>query len=159
MALRSEIRSAGICSSDDGGEFVERRIVELVFFQERIEAAQRPIVRKLYAGHVEGRSTGFFDGLHHVVGRHEEKLCFLVDEPCGDIKSGALLDRLTTVSKPCCIERIPSESASPVRALVSNIGDGTLQMIEVTENGKIRPLEKAIVGKAPKRVAFLSASP
>lgn len=72
-----------------------------------------------------------------------------------DINSGKLLDRLSDVSKPCCIERIPSESASPVRALVSNIGDGTLQMIEVTEDGKIRSLNKASVGKAPKRVAFL----
>lgn len=72
-----------------------------------------------------------------------------------DVKSGALLDRLTTVSKPCCIERIPSESAGPVRALVSNIGDGTLQLIEVSDDGKIRSLEKITVGKAPKRVAFL----
>jgi len=38
-----------------------------------------------------------------------------------DIRTGALLDRLTDVAKPCCIERIPSESASPVRALVSHI--------------------------------------
>ena len=38
-----------------------------------------------------------------------------------DVTTGKLLDRLTDVSKPCCVERIPSDSASPVRALVSNI--------------------------------------
>jgi hypothetical protein len=38
---------------------------------------------------------------------------------------------------------------------VSNIGDGTLQLIEITIDGKIKSLGKIEVGKAPKRVAFL----
>jgi YVTN family beta-propeller protein len=70
-----------------------------------------------------------------------------------DVNSGKLLDRLTDVSKPCCVERIPG--TDPVRVLVSNIGDGTLGLVEVSKDGKLRSLGKATVGKAPKRVAFL----
>lgn len=70
-----------------------------------------------------------------------------------DVKAGKLLDRLEGVSKPCCVERVPG--SSPVRVLVSNIGDGTLQLVEVSKDGKLKALGKAEVGKAPKRVAFL----
>ena len=73
-----------------------------------------------------------------------------------DVKTGKLLDRLTDVSKPCCVEPIPGHD-KPVRVLVSNIGDGTLQLVEVSEEGKLKSLGKATVGKAPKRVAFLPA--
>jgi DNA-binding beta-propeller fold protein YncE len=71
-----------------------------------------------------------------------------------DVKNNKLLDRLTEVSKPCCIEPIPGYTA-PVRVLISNIGDGSLQVVEVSEEGRMRSLGKARVGKAPKRVAFL----
>ncbi|MEX0713378.1 MAG: hypothetical protein WD278_13565 [Pirellulales bacterium] len=72
-----------------------------------------------------------------------------------DVSSGELLDRLTGVSKPCCVERIPGPKTGPVRVLVSNIGDGTLELVEMTAEGKLRSLGKARVGAAPKRVAFL----
>jgi YVTN family beta-propeller protein len=71
-----------------------------------------------------------------------------------DVTSGKLLDRLTSVSKPCCIERIPG--SSPVKVLISNLGDGSLQLVEVAEDGKLKDLGRATVGKAPKRVAFLT---
>jgi YVTN family beta-propeller protein len=73
-----------------------------------------------------------------------------------DVTAGKLLDRLADVSKPCCVERIPG--TDPVRVLVSNIGDGTLQLVEVSRNGKLTSLGKAQVGKAPKRVAFVPPS-
>ena len=72
-----------------------------------------------------------------------------------DVKSGKLLDRLTSVAKPCCIERIPGTAR--VKVLVSNLGDGSLQLVEVAEGGKLTDLGRAQVGTAPKRVAFLSA--
>lgn len=72
-----------------------------------------------------------------------------------DAVSGTLLDRLTDVVKPCCIERIPSSVGSPTRVLISNLGDGTLQLVEVSVDGKMKSLGKAVVGAAPKRVAFL----
>ena len=53
------------------------------------------------------------------------------------------------VAKPCCIEPIP------VHVLISNIGDGSLQFVEVSEQGKLKSLGKATVGKVPKRVAFV----
>ena len=74
-----------------------------------------------------------------------------------DVKEGKHLDRLTAdVSKPCCIERIPG--TDPVRVLVSNIGDGSVQLVEVSKEGKLKSLGKVDVGKAPKRVAFVPAS-
>jgi YVTN family beta-propeller protein len=76
-----------------------------------------------------------------------------------DVRSGKQLDRLFEgVSKPCCVERIPSPTGSPVRVLVSNIEDGTLQLVEVSPEGKLRSIAKARVGKAPKRVAFMPTS-
>lgn len=70
-----------------------------------------------------------------------------------DVKNNKLLDRLTDVAKPCCIEPIPGHT--PVRVLISNIGDGSLQFVDVSEDGKLKSLGKATVGKAPKRVAFV----
>lgn len=71
-----------------------------------------------------------------------------------DVKAGRLLDRLTSgVAKPCCVERIPATSGAP-RALVSNIGDGTLQVVELRD-GKLHSLGKVPVGAAPKRVAWV----
>jgi DNA-binding beta-propeller fold protein YncE len=68
-----------------------------------------------------------------------------------DMKSGKLLDRLEGVSKPCCIEPIPGTD----RVMLSNIGDGSLQFVAVSKEGNLKSLGKAMVGKAPKRVAFL----
>lgn len=76
-----------------------------------------------------------------------------------DVRSGGHLDRLTEgVAKPCCVERIPGNAAGAVRVLVSNIGDGSLQLVEVSTEGKLRSIAKAQVGKAPKRVAFMPVS-
>ncbi|MCI0360839.1 MAG: hypothetical protein L0211_20360 [Planctomycetaceae bacterium] len=70
-----------------------------------------------------------------------------------DVITGKLLDRLTSAFRPCCIERIPG--TSPVKVLISNLGDGSLQVVEVADNGKLKDLERVKVGAAPKRVAFL----
>lgn len=72
-----------------------------------------------------------------------------------DINTGKLLDRFADgINKPCCIEKIPGEENN-VRALVSNIGDSSMTLIEITPQGKISSLGKIKVGQAPKRVAFL----
>ena len=75
-----------------------------------------------------------------------------------DVASDKLLDRLMDVSKPCCVEKIPGQSGSAVKFLISNIGDDTLQLAELTGEGKLKSHGKAKVGKAPKRVAFLRAT-
>ncbi len=73
-----------------------------------------------------------------------------------DVAVGRLLHRLTEgVSKPCCIERIPGGTGGMVDVLVSNLGDSSLQRVRVGSDGHLRPLAKARVGAAPKRVAFL----
>lgn len=70
-----------------------------------------------------------------------------------NVKTGKLLDRLTDVAKPCCVERIPG--TNPVRVLISNIGDGTVGVVEVSTEGKLKLVGTISVGAAPKRVAFL----
>jgi len=71
-----------------------------------------------------------------------------------DVSSGRLLDRLTAgVSKPCCVELVPAASGEATRALVSNIGDGTVQLLELRD-GRLRSVGKVPVGAAPKRVAW-----
>lgn len=72
-----------------------------------------------------------------------------------DVTTGKLLDRFTAVSKPCCVEKVPGPADAGVKLLVSNLGDGTLQLAELTAENKLKSLGKAAVGKAPKRVAFL----
>lgn len=72
-----------------------------------------------------------------------------------DVTTGELLDRFTAVSKPCCVERVPGPADAGVKFLVSNLGDGTVQLAELTAENKLKSLGKAAVGKAPKRVAFL----
>lgn len=71
-----------------------------------------------------------------------------------DVVTGKLLDRLVNVNKPCCVESIPSEGPTQ-RVLVSSIGDGTVQLVEVSAEGKMKVVGQATVGKAPKRVAFI----
>lgn len=68
-----------------------------------------------------------------------------------DMKTGKVLDRLMDVSKPCCIEPVPGTS----QVMLSNLGDGSLQFVEVSKEGNLKSLGKVMVGKAPKRVAFL----
>lgn len=75
-----------------------------------------------------------------------------------DVSTGKLVDRLTDVANPCCVERIPSPPGAPVRVLVSNLGDSTLQIVEVSEAGKLATIGKIAVGKGPKRVAFLPSA-
>jgi YVTN family beta-propeller protein len=74
-----------------------------------------------------------------------------------DVSTGKLLDRLTDVSKPCCIEKIPGSPTTKV--LVSNIEGGTLQVVEASGDGKLKSLGKIKVGDAPKRVAFTETLP
>jgi len=69
-----------------------------------------------------------------------------------DVSNGGLADRFPA-SKPCCVERIPG--TSPTRVLISNLGDGTLELVEADHHGKLTSRGKATVGKAPKRVAFV----
>jgi len=73
-----------------------------------------------------------------------------------DVATGKLLDRLTSVSKPCCVERIPG--TSPAKVLVSNLGDHSVQLVEVASDGKLKDLGRAQVAAAPKRVAFVPAA-
>jgi hypothetical protein len=71
-----------------------------------------------------------------------------------DVVSGKLVARHREgISQPCCVERIPG--STPTRALVSNLGDGSVTIVELSADGTLRTLGNVGVGKAPKRVAFL----
>jgi DNA-binding beta-propeller fold protein YncE len=72
-----------------------------------------------------------------------------------DMKSGKLLHRLMDVAKPCCIEPIPRFKEEMARVMLSNLGDDSLQFVDVGRDGHMKSAGKVAVGKAPKRVAFL----
>jgi YVTN family beta-propeller protein len=76
-----------------------------------------------------------------------------------DPSSGRLLSRLTTVSSPCCIEPIPGSYDGRTRVLVSNLGDATVEVVEVASDGAMVSLGDVSVGGAPKRVALLPDAP
>jgi hypothetical protein len=73
-----------------------------------------------------------------------------------DLKTGKLVDRLEKVAKPYALERVPGPG--PVRLLVSCPGDGTVGLIEVSKEGKLKSLGRAEVGKAPRQFAFAPAA-
>jgi len=68
-----------------------------------------------------------------------------------NVETGEHLDWLSDVSQPCCIERVPG--SKPKRVLVSNVGNGRLQLVEGSARGKLKSLGKIKVGAA--RVAFV----
>ncbi len=71
-----------------------------------------------------------------------------------NVESGKLVARLRhDISQPCCIERMPGSNST--RALVSNLGDGSVTIVAVERDGVLRSVGNVKVGKAPKRVAFL----
>jgi hypothetical protein len=53
------------------------------------------------------------------------------------------------------VERIPGPAGAGVRFLISNLGDDSLQLAELTPENRLRSLGRVPVGKAPKRVAFV----
>jgi hypothetical protein len=69
--------------------------------------------------------------------------------------SGKLLYRFMDLSKPCCIEPIPGAKGDLARVILSNLGDNSLQLVDVRRDGQMKSVGKAAVGKGPKRVAFL----
>ncbi|MSQ94487.1 MAG: hypothetical protein EXR98_08015 [Gemmataceae bacterium] len=72
-----------------------------------------------------------------------------------DMGNGKLLHRLADVSRPCCIEPILVAKGDTARVMLSNLGDNSLQFVDVSREGQMKSVGKAAVGKAPKRVAFL----
>ncbi len=70
-----------------------------------------------------------------------------------DTKTGQLLSRFTDVSKPCCLERLPT-SVGNIEVLVSSTGDDNVTLVEVMPGGKLNLVGKVKVGAGPKRVVF-----
>jgi DNA-binding beta-propeller fold protein YncE len=71
-----------------------------------------------------------------------------------DVASGQLVARLRDgISQPCCVQHIPA--SHPTRAIVSNLGDASVTIVEVEGDRGLRRVGSVKVGTAPKRVAFL----
>lgn len=130
------------------------------FFQMDTESGK---VTRLYAFDPPADNSGQQEVTYHGVEAVWPQIVLAANEgrsyvDAVDVGTGKLLDRLTTVSKPCCVERVPDSGGDTVRVLVSNIGDGTLQLVEVSKEGKLKSLGSVKVGAAPKRVAFVPHS-
>lgn len=70
-----------------------------------------------------------------------------------DVKTGKLIDRLTDLSRPVSLARLPGMVENGC-VVISNAGDNTLQVVDVSSDGKLTSAGKAAVGKAPNRIAF-----
>src|SRR2546422_7959686 len=79
--LRRQLTRVGVRSAHDEGERAERRILELVFLQKRIERAAVSDVSELHPRNVVRDGPFTLGDRHDLVGRHEEKRRALVDEP------------------------------------------------------------------------------
>ena len=66
--LRRQVEPLGVRAADDRGELVERRIVEPVLREERIEAAPLADVRELDPRHVVGDGAGLLGDRAHPLG-------------------------------------------------------------------------------------------
>jgi YVTN family beta-propeller protein len=124
------------------------------FFEMNIESGK---VTKLFKFDPPKDESAPQEVTYHGVERLTDKVVVAANEgrsyiDAVDVTTGKHVDRLTMdVSKPCCVEKIPGTN----KFLISNIGDGTLTLAELTTEGKLKSLGKAQVGKAPKRVAYL----
>lgn len=130
------------------------------FFQMDTESGK---VSRLFAFDPPGDHAGEQEVTYHGVEAVSPQIVVAANEGRSyvdsvNVETGKLLDRLTAVSKPCCVERIPDSGRDSIRVLVSNIGDGTLQLVEVSKEGKLKSRGSAKVGAAPKRVAFVPAA-
>ena len=58
-----------------------------------------------------------------------------------------------------CVAFAPAAlGAQSLARRIDDVRDGTVQLVEVSKDGKMKSLGKAAVGKAPKRVAFVPDS-
>lgn len=63
-ALRSQMLGIGICSPNNQRQSLQYRIIEIVFFDDRVKAAFWTVMAKLHIGHVE-RNSIFTAGYSH----------------------------------------------------------------------------------------------
>src|SRR5436190_23872216 len=102
------------------------------FFQMDTESGK---VSRLFAVDPPADNAGQQEVTYHGVEAVSPQIVLAANEgrsyvDAVDVQTGKLLDRLTAVSKPCCIERVPNSGGDAVRVLVRNIGDGTLQLAD-----------------------------
>jgi hypothetical protein len=98
--LRSEIQARSIRAAHDERELMQRGIVDFVFREQRVEAAQRPFVRELDTLDVERHSSRFRSALHDLGRRREQKLGAGIDEAPDEPWTGDTVDLGTFASDP-----------------------------------------------------------
>src|SRR5260370_10601114 len=78
--LRRELPGVGVRAAHNQCEGTERRVVELVFFQERVERAAVAMMAELDARDVVRDGALAFSNAHHLVLWHEQERRLLVDK-------------------------------------------------------------------------------
>src|SRR3989442_1788041 len=78
--LRRELPGVGVRAAHNQREGTERRVVELVFLQERVERAALAMMTELHARDVVRDRALAFSNAHHLVLWHEQERRLLVDE-------------------------------------------------------------------------------
>src|SRR2546426_1223131 len=98
--LRRQLTRVGVRAAHDQGERAERRIVELVLLQERVEGTMLTDVSELHPRHVVGNGPFTLGNRHDLVRRHEEERRVLVDESRDQPRTGDAVDARLFTSHP-----------------------------------------------------------
>src|SRR5688500_10560068 len=91
-ALRGEIRARGVGTAHDRRQLRQRGVVEPVLQEERVEGAERTVVRKLDALDVIRRRAALAGHPHHLGGRYEQELRVGIDEAQDQPRAGDAVD-------------------------------------------------------------------
>jgi len=98
--LRSEVQTIRVRPADDNRQLVQGRISQAVLLQEGVEAAQRPIVRKLHAFDIIRDRIELGGAVADLRGWCKEKLRLQIDESCDQPRAGDAIDFRMLTSDP-----------------------------------------------------------
>jgi len=82
------VTGAGVGAAHDERERAERRVVEPVLLEERVERAAVAVVTELYPRHVKGGGLLALGDPHDLRVRHEQERRVTIDEPADQPRAG-----------------------------------------------------------------------
>ena len=91
-ALRRQIMSRCVGAAHDGGELFERRILDAVNSQKRVERASIALMGEFDALDIEGRGARFRRDRKNLARRHIDELCAWIDESLNEPRAGDAID-------------------------------------------------------------------
>jgi hypothetical protein len=125
-ALRRQVVARGVGPPHDHRDLLQRRIVQAVFLEKRVEAAPLPLVAEFDARDVVRHGPGLLGDGEHALGRHVEELGLPVDEPCDQPRAGDPVDLWPLTGDP-------SHGRSPCLLRMMRMLPPTVKKIQVLQ--------------------------